>query len=176
MKPFLEMAQISSEAQVRGQPLERWPGRPGIDMGALAATLKRHGFTRNFPTVLRGARHDEDVEVSALTLPGSPPHHQHHIAFGARRRASSSKVARELPQSVEQMNLSAVPAEGHGARSDRLDRETDRGGADRDRRQQGLGRRHARLQPAEPLHEDAPLWPRDSETWMTNPERRPWRP
>lgn len=102
---FLEMAQIASEAQVRGQPLERWLGRPGIDMGALAATLKRHGFTRNFPTVLRGARgHDEDVEVSALMLP-DPENPTISITMRSvpRRRASSSKIARELPQSVEQM-------------------------------------------------------------------------
>ncbi|MFO1115168.1 MAG: transcriptional regulator PpsR [Beijerinckiaceae bacterium] len=102
---FLEMAQISSEAQVRGQPLDRWLGRPGIDMDALAATLKRHGFTRNFPTVLRGARgHDEDVEVSALTLPDpESPTISITLRSVPRRRASSSKVARELPQSVEQM-------------------------------------------------------------------------
>ena len=102
---FLEMAQIATEAQVRGQPLERWLGRPGIDMGALAATLKRHGFTRNFPTVLRGARgHDEDVEVSALMLPDSErPTISITVRSVPRRRASSSKVSRELPQSVEQM-------------------------------------------------------------------------
>ena len=102
---FLEMAQIATEAQVRGQPLDRWLGRPGIDMGALEATLKRHGFTRNFPTVLRGARgHDEDVEVSALALPDAEnPTVSMTLRSVPRRRATSSKVSRELPQSVEQM-------------------------------------------------------------------------
>lgn len=102
---FLEMAQLASEAQVRGQPLERWLGRPGIDIGALAVTLKRHGFTRNFPTVLRGARgHDEDVEVSALAVPDAErPTVTIAIRSVPRRRAASSKIARELPQSVEQM-------------------------------------------------------------------------
>lgn len=102
---FLEMAQIASEAQVRGQSLERWLGRPGIDMGALSATLKRHGFTRNFPTVLRGARgHDEDVEVSALAI-SDPERPTVTITVRSvpRRRASTSRIARELPQSVEQM-------------------------------------------------------------------------
>ena len=102
---FLEMAQIATEAQVRGQPLERWLGRPGIDIGALGATLKRHGFTRNFPTILRGARgHDEDVEVSALALPDAEnPKISITVRSVPRRRATSSKIARELPQSVEQM-------------------------------------------------------------------------
>ena len=102
---FLDMAQVASLSLVRDQPLERWLGRPGIDMGALVAILKQHGFARNFHTVLRGARgRDEDVEVSALALPDSErPSVNISIRSVPRRRTASAAPGHELPQSVEQM-------------------------------------------------------------------------
>jgi transcriptional regulator PpsR len=102
---FLEMAQVTSPTLVREEPLDRWLGRPGVDMDALAAILKQHGFVRNFHTVLRGARGlDEDVEVSAVSVPDADlPTFNIAIRSVPRRRAAASRVGRELPQSVEQM-------------------------------------------------------------------------
>jgi transcriptional regulator PpsR len=102
---FVEMAQVASPTLVRDEALERWLGRPGVDLDALGAILKQHGFVKNFHTVLRGARgHDEDVEVSAVMAP-DPDQPTINIAIRSvpRRRAASTKLGRELPQSVEQM-------------------------------------------------------------------------
>lgn len=51
---FCDMVQQVNEAQVVGQPLERWLGRPGVDLNILMANLREHGSVRNFSTLLRG--------------------------------------------------------------------------------------------------------------------------
>ncbi len=37
-----------------GQPLDRWLGRPGVDLNILLANLREHGTVRNFATILVG--------------------------------------------------------------------------------------------------------------------------
>lgn len=64
---FLELAEVSTPEQVRGEALERWLGRPGVDMPVLIANLREHGAVRGFATVLRGSYGGaEEVDVTAV--------------------------------------------------------------------------------------------------------------
>ncbi|MEM6487315.1 MAG: transcriptional regulator PpsR [Pseudomonadota bacterium] len=63
---FLEMAEIPTEDQTRGDTLDRWLGRPGVDLRVLLANLREHGTVRLFATTLRGDYGSEtEVEISA---------------------------------------------------------------------------------------------------------------
>jgi len=65
---FLELAQLGSEAQTVGEPLDRWLGRVGVDMSLLFTSLSDNGVVRQFSTVMRGQFGTvEDVEVSGGT-------------------------------------------------------------------------------------------------------------
>ena len=46
---FLDLAQLAAEEQARGQSLERWLGRPGVDLGVLLANLRQHGRSGCMP-------------------------------------------------------------------------------------------------------------------------------
>ena len=64
---FVEFCQLGSEAQLRGESIDRWLGRPGVDLGVLQANLKQHGAVRLFATTLRGEHGaTADVEISAV--------------------------------------------------------------------------------------------------------------
>jgi transcriptional regulator PpsR len=74
---FLEMAQIASLSQAKGESIDRWLGRSGVDLNVLFANLREHGTMRNFATVLRSDfSYIEDVEISGVCMPGndSPTH------------------------------------------------------------------------------------------------------
>jgi transcriptional regulator PpsR len=66
---FLEMVEMARKEQVRGEPLGRFLGRPGIDLNLLVTQLREHGSVSNFATVVRD-RYDaqEDVEISAVMV------------------------------------------------------------------------------------------------------------
>jgi transcriptional regulator PpsR len=106
---FLELTQLSTETQVRGQSLERWLGRTGVDLNVLITNLRQRGSVRLFPTVLRGDYGaSADVEISAVAVTGGE-----HPCLGftirdvSRRLVSEARTAmgagREMPRSVGQM-------------------------------------------------------------------------
>jgi transcriptional regulator PpsR len=101
---FLDLTQMGSEAQVRGEPLSRWLGRPGVDLEVLLTHLRQHGAVRSFSTVVRGQFGTAtEVEISAVAVPlGDPP----CLGF-ALRNAGARPVAdprgRTLPHSVAQL-------------------------------------------------------------------------
>jgi transcriptional regulator PpsR len=71
---FLEMSQLGAEEQARGESLERWLGRPGVDINVLIANLRQHGTVRLFPTLLRGDYGSVTaVEVCAVSMPNAEP-------------------------------------------------------------------------------------------------------
>ena len=105
---FLEMAQMATEDHVRGETLERWLGRSGIDMPILAANLADHGAVSRFPTILRGEYGlVEEVEVAAVSAAGSEPGAAGCRGFAIRsiagRQPVPEPVARDLERSVEEM-------------------------------------------------------------------------
>jgi len=66
---FLDLAEIARADQVLGESLDRWLGRPGIDLDVLLGNLRQHGSVRLFATRLRGEFGAlVDVEVSAALI------------------------------------------------------------------------------------------------------------
>ncbi len=101
---FLDMAQLATEDQACGEPLERWIGRPGVEMDVLIANLRQRGSVRLFATTVRseyGAT--ANVEISAVAvMNGDAP----CFGFAIRnvgRRLTENRSGRELPRSVEQL-------------------------------------------------------------------------
>ncbi|GJE31905.1 hypothetical protein LDDCCGHA_2087 [Methylobacterium oxalidis] len=102
---FLDLAQLATEEQVRGEPLDRWLGREETEAAALFATLAEHGSVRHFITGVRGQLGSvEDVEVAAVSVPGGEqPCFGFSIRGVPRRTFSTIAGGHELPRSVEQM-------------------------------------------------------------------------
>lgn len=66
---FLDLAQLASAEQARGEALDRWVGRPGVDLSVLVGHLQRHGSIRLFATSVRGQHGaPADVEISAVAV------------------------------------------------------------------------------------------------------------
>jgi transcriptional regulator PpsR len=66
---FLAQAQLANEDQARGQNLDRWLGRQGVDVAVLIANLRQRGSMRLFATIIRGeAGTTTQVEVSGVAL------------------------------------------------------------------------------------------------------------
>lgn len=102
---FLDLAQLATEEQARGEPLERWLGRPGVDLNVLSANLRQHGSVRLFATTLRGEYGaSAEIEVSAVALPhGEQASYGFTVRNVGRRLAGDTRGGRELPRSVEQL-------------------------------------------------------------------------
>lgn len=107
---FLEIAQLASEEQARGEPLERWLGRSGVDVGVLLNNLKKHGSVRLFFSTARGEHgSNPEVEISAVAIEDNG-----RQSFGfvirdvSRRLTAPAKPASDLstalmPRSIEQL-------------------------------------------------------------------------
>jgi len=85
--------------------LDRWLGRPGVDLSVLMANLREHGAVRLFATSMRGEfGAATDVEISAVSVPnGEQPCFGFTIRNVDRRLTADSRQSRELPRSVEQL-------------------------------------------------------------------------
>ena len=113
-RAFLELAQLSSRHQALGEPLDRWLGRPGIDLPLIQGTLADHGVVRNFPTIIRGAFGSvEAVELSAVTAWAGETGSTGLIirSKGAQLAAPQPQRGPALPRSVEQLSqlVGSVP-------------------------------------------------------------------
>ena len=102
---FLEMVQLTTEEQARGESLGNWLGRSGVDVGVLATNLRQRGAVRRFATTLRGEQGTTtDVEISAAAVDAAG---QRTLGFVvrdvARRLAVEPRARREIPRSVEQL-------------------------------------------------------------------------
>jgi transcriptional regulator PpsR len=68
-RAFLSLAQLSAEEQARGQALDRWVGRTGIELGVLITNLRQRGTVGLFITSMRGEYGgNTEVEISAAVL------------------------------------------------------------------------------------------------------------
>jgi transcriptional regulator PpsR len=66
-KAFLELVQVGSEVQAKGQSLERWVGRSGVDFDLLRKNLSKRTQLRQFATSLRPEFGESiDVELSGV--------------------------------------------------------------------------------------------------------------
>jgi len=102
---FVELAQLATEGQARGESLERWLGRPGVDLNVMIANLRQHGALRLFATTLRGEQGaNADVEISAVSMPtGEQPCLGFTIRNVGQRLNVHATAGRALPRSVEQL-------------------------------------------------------------------------
>ena len=102
---FMALTQLGAEEQARSQSLDRWLGRPGVDLNLLLATLRQHGSVRLFATTLRGEYGTSaEVEISAVSVPnGETTCLGFAIRDVGRRLNVDSRLGRELPRSVEQL-------------------------------------------------------------------------
>ena len=102
-RAFLNQVELTTEHLLRGQSLDRWLGRAGIDLNVLLSTLRQHGTLRLFKTSLRGQYGTTvDIEISGAAVEnGDLP----CFAFFIRdvgRRLSSDQGAPTLPTWVSQ--------------------------------------------------------------------------
>ena len=108
---------MPGEEQARGESLERWLGRPGVDLNVLLAQLREHGSVRLFATTLRGAiRHDH----RSRALGRGAARRRARRASASRCATSVARLAQRsgrappLPRSVEQLTelVGRVPLKG----------------------------------------------------------------
>ncbi|WP_299438632.1 transcriptional regulator PpsR [uncultured Rhodospira sp.] len=104
---FLDFVQVATEAQVRGRPLGRFIGRPGVDVTPLISNLRELETVRQFTTAIHGdIGASTTVEISAVAVP-----HADRPCLGFVMRAvtdrdgadATSLNAVTVPRSVEQL-------------------------------------------------------------------------
>jgi transcriptional regulator PpsR len=105
---FIDLAQLATEAQVRGESLERWLGRTGVDLNVLITNLRQRGAVRLFATMMRGEYGaTTEVEISGVAVTeGEQPCMGFTIRDVSRRLAAEVRTTgagREMPRSVGQM-------------------------------------------------------------------------
>jgi transcriptional regulator PpsR len=102
---FLELAQLPTEEQARGEHLSRWLGRSGVDLDILIANLRQHGSVRLFSSLVRGELGEPaDVEISAVTvMNGGTPCFGFAIRDVGRRLQHEPRIEGALPRSLEQL-------------------------------------------------------------------------
>jgi transcriptional regulator PpsR len=92
---FLEIAQIGSELQVRGQPLDRWVGRSGVDFELLRKNLSKRSQLRQFVTILRPEFGEPvDIELSGVAALDAK---QPCLGFVIRRSSRRSEPRPPMP-------------------------------------------------------------------------------
>ncbi len=104
-RAFLDMAELASEEQIRGESLSTFIGRPGADFAVFTSVLRKHGVVRLMATSARGALgHQSEVEVSAVWVPeGEEPCIGFSIRDIGRRLAAGPQGARDLTRAVEDL-------------------------------------------------------------------------
>ena len=104
-RAFLELTQLASEALVRGEPLQKWLGRSGVDMNVLISNLRQRGTVRLFATTLQGEYGSTaEVEISAVSVPSDEqPCLGFTIRDIGRRLMNEPLTSRDLPRSAGQM-------------------------------------------------------------------------
>jgi transcriptional regulator PpsR len=102
---FLDLVELGSEEQVRGESLERWLGGQGIEIEVLLSNLRNRGTVRLYNTTLRGAMGARvEVEISAVTVTHAG---QEVYGFAIRdigaRVAAPRQAGAHATRSVEQL-------------------------------------------------------------------------
>ncbi len=102
---FVELTQLTNESQLRGQSLDRWLARPGVDLSVMLATLRQQGSVRLFNTSMRGEHGAvAEVEISGVSvLEGETPCLGFTVRHIGRRLTTDSQAAKSAPRSVEQL-------------------------------------------------------------------------
>jgi len=105
-RAFVRLAQLSSEGQAAGEPLDRWLGRSGVELAVLLANLRDGGSPGLLATEMRGELGlVTEVEVAASAIEGAAPA---AFAFSVRdvgrRLAPGEQSLPRVPASVKQLS------------------------------------------------------------------------
>ena len=162
-RAFVELAQLSAEEQVRGEPLDRWLGRTGVDLGVLIANLRQRGSVRPVrrPAARRVRRQRRGRDLGGGADVGDDSRAGlHHPRRRPAPEPESQPASLAMPRSAGQLTelVGRVPLKDIVARDHRPDRAAvHRDGAGADRRQPRLGGGDAGPVAAEPVRQAAPL-------------------
>lgn len=103
-RAFLEISQLASDDQARGQPLDKWLGRTGVDFRVLLSNLRQHGSVRLFASQVRGELGaTTEVEISAVSAQTAELACLGFTIRDMGRRLTSEGRSKELPRSASQM-------------------------------------------------------------------------
>ena len=102
---FVTLAQLGSEEQARGELLDRWLGRTGVELGVLIQNLRQRGSVRLFATLLRGEDGaTAEVEVSATaTQQGDDAVLAFAVRDIGRRLNVETRAPGDLPRSASEL-------------------------------------------------------------------------
>ena len=102
---FLNLAEIATEQQARGEPLDRWLGRPGVDLNVLMANLRQDTTVRLFATQRRGEYGTiTEIELSAAAVRSSErPYFGFFIRDIGRRLHSEPPTTPEQTRWLDQL-------------------------------------------------------------------------
>jgi transcriptional regulator PpsR len=101
---FLDLTEMASEEQVRGEPLSHWLGRPGADLPVLLSSVREHGVVRLFATTVHGEYGaSAEVEISAVAVSGATPCVGLTLRDVGRRLLAGPRGAEDLTRAVEQL-------------------------------------------------------------------------
>ncbi len=102
---FVNLCQMASAEQMRGQSLDRWLGRTGVDLGVLVSNLRQRSAVKLFATTLRGEFGvSTEVEISAaMVAQAEPPLLGFSIRDVGRRLPADAGSLQALPRSVNQL-------------------------------------------------------------------------
>ncbi|OYW10661.1 MAG: transcriptional regulator PpsR [Rhodospirillales bacterium 12-71-4] len=102
---FLDLAQLTTEDQARGEPLDRWLGRQGVELEVLLSNLRKAGAVRLYATTLQGELGGRaEVEISAVSvMNGGQPCFGFQIRDIGPRSRPAARAAEGATRSVEQL-------------------------------------------------------------------------
>ncbi len=102
---FRTLAGLPATQPVATEPLGRWIGHDGVDLGVLIANLRQRGTVKLFASVARteqGAT--TDVEISASVRPDGQPGYAFYIRDVARRPGGDRGLGRGMTHSADKMS------------------------------------------------------------------------
>ncbi len=103
-KAFAELVQTASVEQLLGQSLNRFIGRPEVDLGLLKKQLRDHQNVRNFSSVVNDlSGGEEPVEISAIRIERDKPLYGYSIRSVGRRERDLPRAIGDSPRSVDQL-------------------------------------------------------------------------
>ena len=103
-RAFAELVQASSVEQLLGVSLNRFIGRPDVDLSLLRKQLKDHQNVRNFSSIINDlSGGEEPVEISAIMIEREQPLFGYSVRSVGRRERDLPQTGRDYPRSVEQL-------------------------------------------------------------------------
>lgn len=103
-RAFADLVQAGSVEQLLGVSLNRFIGRPDVDLGLLKKQLKDHQNVRNFSSIVNDMNGGEEpVEISAIMIERVQPLFGYSVRSIGRRERDLPTTGGTYPRSVEQL-------------------------------------------------------------------------